>query len=167
MENNISSKTIVDEFIERDDDDPVSLWYKYDMGNEKQYSMCIKHIQKLVRGSMSYDQWQKRSKWGVQKCPICEIEKDYVKMESHHYPATLYDVVDNYLQYLIDTDELKNKTDFDVCQEIMDQHFLRKVDYIVLCEYCHKKYHDDIPEILDVIDEKYKEQKKERESYFK
>ena len=143
-----------------------AIWYNYDLSNERQYTRCIKHLQKLIRGSMSYDVWQKRSKIGIQECPICGIEKDYVKMESHHYPKTLFDVVDDYMQYLIDSNQLDDKTDYDVCQEIMDMHFEKKVDYIVLCEYCHKKYHDDVPEILDIIDEKWREQKKQREEFF-
>jgi len=146
-------------------DQNTTIWYNYDLSNEKQYIRCIKHLQKMIRGSMSYDLWQKRSKWGVELCPICGIEKDYVKMESHHYPKTLFDVVDDHMQYLIDTNQLDEKTDFDVCQEIMNQHFMHYVNYIVLCEYCHKKYHDDVPEILDVIDEKWREQKKQREKF--
>ena len=45
-------------------------------------------------------------------------------------------------------------------------NFEKKVDYIVLCEYCHKKYHDNIPEVLDVIDEKWREQKEMREKRY-
>ena len=145
----------------------TAIWFNYDLSNEKQYIRCIKHLQKLIRGSMSYDVWQKRSKWGVETCPICGIEKDLVKMESHHYPKTLFDVVDEHLQYLIDTNQLDSKTDFDVCQEIMDMHKMHQVNYIVLCEYCHKKYHDDVPDVLDVIEEKWLEQKNQREKRYK
>jgi len=149
------------------DNSQTTIWYNYDLSNEKQWVRCIKHIQKLVRGSMSYDVWQKRSKWGVQECPICKLDKDLVKMESHHYPKTLFDVVDEYLQMLVEMNEIDKKTDFDVCQEIMDMHFEKKVNYVVLCEYCHKKYHDDVPEVLDVIDEVWRKQKEEREKYLK
>ncbi len=145
----------------------TAIWYNYDLSNEKQYIKCVKHLQKMIRGSMSYDLWQKRSKWGVDACPICGIEKDLVKMESHHYPKTLFDVVDEHLQYLIDTNQLDSKTDFDVCQDIMNMHFTHQVNYIVLCEYCHKKYHDEVPDVLNIIDEKWREQKQEREKRFK
>jgi len=144
-----------------------AIWYNYDLSNEKQYIRCVKHLQKMIRGSMSYDQWQRRSKIGINKCPICEIEKEYVKMESHHYPKTLFDVVDEHLQYLIETNQLDSKTDFEVCQEIMDMHFTNQVNYVVLCEYCHKKYHDEVPEVLQIIDEKWREQKEFREKFFK
>jgi len=145
----------------------TAIWYNYDLSNEKHYVKCIKHLQRMIRGSMSYDSWQKRSKIRIEICPICGIEKDFVKLESHHYPKTLFDVVDEHLQYLIDTNQLDKKTDFEVCQEIMDAHFNHQVNYIVLCEYCHKKYHDDIPEVLDVIDQKWREQKEMRENLFK
>jgi len=147
----------------KEENENTSIWYNYDLSNDRQYIRCIKHLQKLIRGSMSYDIWQKRSKIGIDECPICGISRDVVKMESHHYPKTLFDVVDDYLQMHVNMNTLDDKTDFDVCQEIMDMHFDKKVNYIVLCEYCHKKYHDNVPEVLDVIDEKWREQKKERE----
>ena len=137
-----------------------TLWYSYDLSNEKQYFRCIKHLQKMIRGSMSYDSWQKRSKIGIDKCPICSIERDYVTFESHHYPKTLFEVVDEYLQMLIETNTLDDKTDFEVCQEVMDLHFTRQVNYVVLCKHCHEKYHDDVPEVLNIIDEKWRDQKK-------
>ena len=145
----------------------VPIWFNYDLSNEKQYVKCIKHLQRIVRGSMSYDVWQKRSKIGIQECPICGLSRDLIKLESHHYPATLYDVIDEKLQMEIDLDTLKDKTDFEIAQEIMDDHTQKKVNYVVLCEYCHKKYHDNVPEVLEVIDEIWKKQKEDRENFFK
>ena len=146
---------------ENNDDVGSVIWYNYDLSNEKQYIKCVKHLQRMIRGSMSYDAWQRRSKIGVKECPICNLnrDEDRAKFESHHYPKTLFDVVDEHLQYLIETNQLDNLTDFDVCQEIMDLHFQHQVNYIVLCEYCHKKYHDEIPEILSKIDQAWKTQK--------
>jgi len=148
-------------------DEKDLFWYNYDLSNEKQYIKAVKHIQKLVRGSMSYDVWQKRSKIGIQECPICGESKEYVKLESHHYPKTLFDVIDEKIQMHIDFNTLDEKTDFDICQEIMDDHFQHKVEYVVLCEHCHKKYHDNHPEIIDETERVYQKQKLEREKYFK
>jgi len=149
------------------ENEELSIWYNYDLSNDKHYIKCIKHLQRMIRGSMTYNVWQKRSKIGINECPICGESKEFVKMESHHYPKTLFDVVDDKLQMEIDFDTLKDKTDFDISQEIMDEHIERKVNYIVLCEYCHKKYHDDNPEVLDKIEEAWKKQTDERNSYFK
>jgi hypothetical protein len=140
----------------------TAIWYNYDLTNEKNYTRAVKHIQKMVRQSMSYDSWQKRSKIGISECPICNISSELVKMESHHYPKTLFDVVDDYLQMQIDFDKIDELTDFDVAQEIMNQHYDGTVNYVVLCEYCHKKYHDDVPEILEVIDECWRKQHEAR-----
>ena len=144
-----------------------AFWYDYDLTNERQYVRAVKHIQKIIRGSMTYNVWQKRSKIGIELCPVCGESREYIKLESHHYPKTLFDVVDDKLQMYIDLDELEEHTDFDICQEVMDDHLQRKVEYVVLCEHCHKKYHDDHPEIIDQVETAYQKQKEEREKYLK
>ena len=141
----------------------TTIWYNYDLSNERDYVRCIKHIQKIVRGSMSYDAWQRRSKIGTDECPVCGDSKDFVKMESHHYPQTLFDVVDNHMQMQIDFDKLDEITDFEFAQEIMNQHFEGTVNFIVLCEYCHKKFHDNVPEILDKVAEIFESRRIQKE----
>ena len=49
----------------------------------------------------------------------------------------------------------------------MDRHLSREVDYIVLCKQCHEKFHDDVPSVIDTIQEAFIKQKKERDEYFK
>jgi len=129
------------------------IWYKYDMGNEAQFVRCIKQLEFLVRKSMSYDSWQKRTKYAVSECPTCGESFEYVKPETHHHPQTLFDIVEGVLQKHIDLNNLDDYTDFDICQEIMDLHFHKKVMYIVLCKHCHEKYHDNVPDIIECIDE--------------
>jgi len=145
----------------------TTIWYNYDLSNAREYTRCIKHLQKMIRQSMSYDAWQRRSKIGINECPICKISKELAKMESHHYPKTLFDVVDDYMQMMIDYNKIDEIKDFEFSQEIMNQHFEGTVNYIVLCEYCHKKYHDDVPEVLDLVDEAWRKQKELRDEYFK
>jgi transcription elongation factor Elf1 len=96
----------------------------------------------------------------VDSCPICGDSFQFVKPETHHYPRTLFAVVEGILQNHIDKNDLDNFTDFQICEEIMQAHFAKKVDYIVLCKHCHDKYHNDVPDILDAIDEAQIKQKK-------
>jgi len=145
-----------------DDQKNSVFWFDYDLTNERQFVKAVKHLQKMIRGSMTYNVWQKRSKIGVEFCPVCGESREYVKLESHHYPATLFDIVNDKVQMYIDFDTLDEKTDFDISQEIMDDHMMKKVEYIVLCEHCHKKYHDDHPEVIDAVEEAYQKLKKDK-----
>ena len=142
------------------------IWYKYDLGNEKQFVLCIKKLEFMVRKSFSYDSWQKRTKYPVNWCPICRDNFDWVKPETHHYPQTLFEIVEGVLQKHIDLNDLDDFTDFDICQEIMDAHFQKKVNYIVLCKHCHEKYHDNVPEILDAIGDAYNQQQKTIDEFY-
>jgi hypothetical protein len=72
------------------------------------------------------------------------------------------------LQKHIDLNNLDDYTDFEICEEIMQAHFEKKVGYIVLCKHCHEKYHDNVPEIIETIDEcQAKQIKKIKEFYGK
>jgi len=136
------------------------LWYRYDLSNEKQFVLCIKKLEFMVRKSFSYDSWQKRTKYPVSECAICNESFEWVKPETHHHPQTLFDIVEGILQKHIDLNDISDFTDFDICQEIMDAHFQKKVNYVVLCKQCHEKYHDNHPDILEEIDAAQIAQKK-------
>ena len=142
------------------------IWYKYDLSNERQFIKCIKQLEFMIRKSLSYDSWQKRSKYSVDTCPACNETFEYTKPESHHHPQTLFDIVENVLQKHIDLNDLDDYTDFDICQEVMDLHFQKKVSYIVLCKHCHEKYHNGDPSLLDIMDELTIKQKQEREKFY-
>jgi hypothetical protein len=47
-----------------------AIWYKYDLSNQTQFIKCIKQLEFIVRKSLSYDSWQKRTKYPVSECPI-------------------------------------------------------------------------------------------------
>lgn len=138
----------------------LPVWYKYDLSNEKQFILCIKKLEFMVRKSFSYDSWQKRTKYPISQCPLCGEGFEWVKPETHHHPITLFEVVEGMLQKHIDLDDLDTLTDFQICDEIMQSHFEKKVSYVVLCNHCHEKYHDSVPDILDTIDEAQAAQKK-------
>ena len=130
------------------------------MTNERSFVKCIKHLVKIARGSMSYASWQKITKYPVKECPICKESFEYVKPESHHHPLTIFDIFETCVQKHIDLDDLYEYTDLQIVEEVMEKHFAREVDYIVLCKHCHQKYHDHVPDVLDAITVAHEKQKK-------
>lgn len=142
------------------------IWYKYDLSNERQFIRCIKQLEFMVRKSMSYDSWQKRTKYAVSECPLCGESYEFVKPETHHHPRTLFDVVEGVLEKHIDLNNLNDFTDLEIADEIMQAHFQKKVQFIVLCKHCHEKYHDNNPEILECIDEAQASQIKKIKSFY-
>ncbi len=136
------------------------IWYDNDLSNTRQFIRCIKQMEFMCRKSFSYAVWQKRTKYPVSTCPTCGDSFEFTKPETHHYPETLFAVVEGILQKHIDLNDLDNFTDFQIADEIMQAHFNKKVAYIVLCKSCHEKYHDNHPDILEVIDEAFLAQKK-------
>lgn len=138
------------------------------MSNENQFTRCIKQLEFMCRKSLSYDSWQKRTKYAVSECPICDDSFEFVQPQSHHHPLTLFAVVENILQKHIDLNDLDDFTDFQICDEIMHAHFEKKVQYIVLCKHCHEKYHDNVPDILDRMDDaQIRQQEKIKDFYTK
>jgi hypothetical protein len=154
-------------FLNKKYNDNEYGYYKYDLSKHKQFDRLVKHIMMFVRKSLVYDKWQKMTKYNVNECPICGIDISEVKFDTHHYPKTLYEIVEEHLSDLVENNLLDEKTDLDIAEEILNNHFLGLYSYVVLCEYCHKKYHDEVPEVLQVIDEKWREQKEFREKFFK
>lgn len=137
-------------------------WMGFDLSKEKHYTMLIKKLEFLIRKSIQYDIWQKRSKIGIQECPICQESLYYLKPESHHYPETLFDIVDNCLQTHIHENDLDGLNELDIVQEVLTKHMRDNVNYIVLCKQCHEKYHDNVPSVVKDMPEAFTKQKKDR-----
>jgi len=143
----------------------TSEWMGFDLANEKKYALLIKKLEFLIRKSIQYDIWQKRSKIGIQECPICMESLYYLKPESHHFPETLFDVVDNILQHHIHENDLDSLNELDIVQEVLSKHNTNNINYIVLCKQCHEKYHDDVPATVKEMPEAFAKQKKDRYDY--
>ncbi len=137
-----------------------SIWYDNDLSNTRQFIRCIKQMEFMCRKSFSYAVWQKRTKYPVSICPTCGDSFEFTKPETHHYPVTMFSVTEGVIQKHIDLNDLDDFTDFEIADEIMQAHFNEKVAYVVLCSSCHEKYHNDHPDILEIIDEAYLAQKK-------
>lgn len=141
--------------------DQGSFWWGYDLGRPQSYTKCIKQIVKICRITLEYAEWQKESKSGAgELCPICGAEYMYVRPETHHYPLTLFEVVENKLQEYIHSNFIDEITPLEFIKEIMTDHLNDKVEYIVLCKSCHEKYHMQDPETMKLISKVFGEQSK-------
>ncbi len=127
------------------------LWYNYDLSNARESVKCIKQLEKICRDSLEYDEWQRRCKYADAKiCPICNDDyyENNSKCETHHHPKTLFDIVENILDNHLEKNDLDEQTGFNVVTEIMDKHMLGQVQYINICQHCHKKYHNGHPDVV-------------------
>lgn len=146
-----------------------ALWYNYDLTEPREITKCIKQLERICRDSLEYDDWQRKCKYTDSTiCPVCDDNyyDNNSKCESHHHPKTLYNIVENILDDHLEKNDLDDKTGLQIVQEIMDLHLFNKVQYINLCQHCHKKYHAGHPDVrmkLDVIFEKRVRESKEKE----
>ena len=128
------------------------LWWDYDLTRPIEYNRCIKQLMKMCRTSIEYNVWQKRTKWGLpDDCPICGISYTIAKPETHHYPKTMYEIVEEYLQKYLQDNSLEDVTPLELVHEIMQSHFSDEISYVVVCEHCHAKYHNQDPETMDAM----------------
>lgn len=143
------------------------LWYNYDMADTREQSKCIKHLERVCRASLEYDEWQRHCKYKDAKiCPVCA--DDYYdknsKCESHHHPKTLYTIVEEILENHLELNDLDDQTGISIVQEIMDKHMLNQVQYINLCQHCHKKYHSGHPDVVNVIESIFRKRVEEEKN---
>lgn len=148
-----------------------TIWYNYDLSDMKDVIKCVKQIERICRITLEYDMWQMRCKYkDNQDCPICDenyYEKN-LKIESHHHPKTLFDIVQEVISENLESNKIDEKTGIDLVQEVMDLHFFDKVSYINLCVHCHKKYHDSHPDVINKMNDIFEKRANEgKEKYEK
>ena len=145
------------------------LWYNYDLANMKDQTKCIRQLEKICRSSFEYDEWQRNCKLvDNQECPVCG-ENYYDKnnkIESHHHPKTLYVVVEEIIVAHMEKNTIMEKTGIQIVQEIMDKHLLNQVQYINLCQHCHRKYHDGHPDVINKMDDIFNARSKQDEKEY-
>lgn len=113
---------------------------------EKDKTKFIKSCELLIRGSEEYRDWidyLKKYK-DMDKCAVFQnlnsTEMKKIKLEIHHGPFSLYDivtiVVNKYIKEDIPIDY------FDISEEVMRLHYENKVGLIPLSKTVHKLVHD-------------------------
>lgn len=143
------------------EDDCNIFWYNYDLNDQKDYNKAIMRIKVSAQKSLEYDVWQAKTKINEEICPVCNAPYTYVKADTHHHPLTITSVIENIMDELIMSNVINDHSFLEVVQLVMAKHLQNKIDYIVLCNHCHEKYHANDPEVMVGVNEAFKRLKDE------
>ena len=116
----------------------------YDFNDEKDFDRYIKDCKRIVRQSFEYKQFiaELKNKMGMNKCAFLNIsaeENPKVKIEIHHYPFTLDDLINkvfNKRSYYHESLSV-----YVVAKEVLELHYKVMVGLIPLSETVHELYH--------------------------
>ena len=119
------------------------------------------YIERMIRSSIFYNMWRMSNKiLDNADTDVIELintkDLQYTKINQHHYPYTLFDIVQYVGRKLLDD---KQETDpFEITKLVLQEHLLGNVGYVPLLITDHSKYHDGLIEIeRDKIKGNYKE----------
>jgi hypothetical protein len=128
----------------KSDSNPFSESFYFNKFYEPRvYSKFIKNVERLIRSSKEYKKYIEllRSNHSALNLDnvLTNISAADADMEFHHYPLTLYDVVD-----VVCTDKFlkkENFTSFSIGKEIMDIHYKNIIGLVPLTETNHELAH--------------------------
>lgn len=111
----------------------------------KERTKYIKLIESYVRGSMEYRNYigYLKNHLNLTKCKFfknIDVKNTKVSLEMHHYPFTLYDIVDVVVEKYIKTNTVINE--FDIAEEVMRLHYENKVGLVPLTKTAHELAHE-------------------------
>ena len=153
---------------------PDDMDYVVTLDSDRDKVKYIKRIEQLIRSSMEYRDYIAYLKEYVnmKKCAFfSNVENDQgsrVRIEIHHEPFTLYDIVKTVINKYID--ECIPLNDLFIADEVLELHYRNKVGLIPLSKSLHQivhnsneiviplqliygNYQDFIDEYKDYIDE--------------
>lgn len=119
-----------------------------DFDDEKVRSKFIKEIEKIIRTSLEYRNFIKYLKNDrfLHYCTIFNrLPEDIIndiKVEVHHHPITLYDLVDTVLTKYIDIG--KDFTRLSIAHEVMLEHYSGNIGLVPLTITAHQLAHNGL-----------------------
>lgn len=123
----------------------INLYDIVDLENEKERKALIRKVESLVRTSPEYRKFLTflRNNLNLNKCTFhpdvdTEVLKK-TKIEFHHYPFTLYEIVDTIIEKQSKENPIINP--FNVAEEVMELHFDLKVGLVPLSKTLHELVH--------------------------
>ena len=149
-------------------DEAEEVYYGYDLSTDKGYDNFVKRLVLMARNTPEYKRWSKDCKVRADEkmefeCPFCGVEYEFSRIESHHYPKTLYEIFDYEVQKYIQSGTLNEDyiTPLEIVKNVMDLHKDNKVEYVNLCKGCHERFHAMDEKIRQQVYEYWKEKKEE------
>lgn len=118
----------------------------YDLSDDKEYEKYLRDIEKTVRGSFEYQQMVHflRENMNMNQCSFYEsvsnIDTTKIRIEIHHEPLSLYDIVSTIVKKRIHFGE---SLEVEYCaKEVVYNHYAMTVGLIPLSETVHDLVHN-------------------------
>lgn len=109
--------------------------------SEKEQVKVYKKIEQIIRISYEYRSFINyiKSELNITKCVITNEDTEEIGVDFHHYPLTLYEIVD--IVYTTLSEKYDSLTSFDISKEVMKLHYQKKIGLIPLVKTLHEKAH--------------------------
>jgi hypothetical protein len=111
---------------------------------EKAYKKFISNIERLIRSSKEYKKYIELLRSNLSALNIDNILSNITnadaELEFHHYPLSLYEIVD-----IVCTSKFLNKekfTSFSVAKEVMESHYINIIGLVPLTKTNHELAHN-------------------------
>jgi len=113
-----------------------------DFSTDKEMISFVKNVEKLVRGCNEYKLWLEylRESLRLETCQITGENTEFVTIEVHHYPLTLFSLCKAITMEKMSLNE--EFSSFDIALEVMSLHFNMKVGFVLLVKTLHEKFHN-------------------------
>ena len=119
---------------------------QYDIFDEKEYSKMLQDIERIIRNSFEYRSLINylRETEGMNVCTflsnVTNVDNPRVKIEIHHTPFTLYDIVSSVSKRRLH--ENNSYDVYDIAKEVMWLHYAGWVGLIPVCDMVHELIHN-------------------------
>lgn len=122
----------------------IGSFYFNQWSDVKEIKNFIKNIEKQIRTSKEYKNYigHLNNEIGIHTCSVYGNLSDSIEgltLEYHHYPFTLYDIVEICVNKQIMNNN--NFTSFDIINEVLQLHQMNKVGLVKLCKTAHEEVH--------------------------
>lgn len=129
--------------IQSDSDYFKEMYYFTDIFNEKEYKKFIKNVELLIRKSKEYTGYIKtlKEEYPMMKIDniLSNISDSDASIELHHYPFTLYDVVDVVAIHSINKGKQINTNR--LAKLIMEMHYENIIGLVPMTSTIHELAH--------------------------
>ena len=141
---NIEAISVGDDFGIKSTDSPFAeSFYFEDYYDEKTVKCFIKNVEKLIRTSREYKAYIELLRTNIHVLNhdniLSNITNADVDLEFHHYPFSLYEIVE--IVMLKHIAENEKFTSFQIAKEVMNLHYHHQIGLVPLTKTMHELAH--------------------------
>lgn len=142
--NIVSTKNTSNITIKEENGIYCETFYFDDIYDEKKVKQFIKAVESVVRRSSYYSEYiGKINELGITNCAllgnVSKNSETKVEVEMHHFPWTLYDIVQIHLNKAISNE--RKFTTFSLANDIIRDHYNNIIPLVPLCKTAHQLVH--------------------------